>query len=334
MHYMLRLLAPLITFLLTANVWAQTSQNNSLTENKVEEGIAKEYLNDDNIQSHPAVLFASGFEDDFEGWNSYNQKVSEIIAHPDSAFSGNKVLKMTATRGVDTGGDVDYLIQPAQEQVYLRFYTKLDKNTVTPHHFVKIYAYPEGIRSHAGNAPPGDKAFWTGIEPTSKNTWHFYTYWHEMNSWQNKDGTPDGRPNPYYGNLFGVPNQEPFEKGEWICVEAMVKANTPGKYDGEQAFYINGEKIGHWKQGEPFGEWSGDRFNMDGDNVQPFEGFNWRTTEDVNINKIILRWYISNRHLAKATQDINSVYFDNVVLSTKYIGPLYDKDGPVLNKNL
>lgn len=296
-------------------------------------GIAQSYLNDENIQSDLSVLFASGFENGFEGWSNFNDKISEIITHIDSAFSGNKVLKSTAIRGINEGGDVDYKISPEQERIYLRFYTKLDKNTITPHHFVKIRAITEGFWPNAGTKPPGNKAFWTGIEPRADNTWHFYTYWHEMHSWQSKEGIPDGRANPYYGNNFRVSGQTPFEKGEWICVEAMVKTNTPGKHDGEQAFWINGVKIGHWKKGEPLGKWKNDRFKTDVHNPQPFEGFNWRTSKDVKINLVKLQWYISKEHMKNATQDKNSVYFDNIVIAKKYIGPMYNKPGPVLKKN-
>lgn len=309
-----------------------TAQNNPAGKNQA--GIAKSYLHDKNIQSNPAVIFASGYENGFEGWSAFNEKVSEIVTDPNAAFSGNKVLRSTATRGVNTGGDVEYKIVPEQEQIYLRFYTKLDESTINPHHFVKIRAIKEGFWPNAGKKPEGDKGFWTGIEPLENNTWHFYTYWHDMHSWQSRDGKPDGRPNPYYGNNFNVPGQTPFKKGEWICVEAMMKVNTPGQNDGEQAFWINGEKIGHWKKGEPLGEWRNDRFVAGGDNHQPFEGFNWRTAEDLKINKIVLQWYISPEHMErkKATQDENSVFFDNVVVATDYIGPMYDEKGAVLRK--
>jgi hypothetical protein len=153
-----------------------------------------------------------------------------------------------------------------------------------------------------------------------------------MQSWQSRDGKPDGRPNPYYGNMFYVPDQTPFERGEWVCVEAMVKANTPGKHDGEQAFWIDGKKIGEWKAGEPMVQWRGDRVRMDGENLKPFPGFNWRTTDDLKLNSIILRWYISAEHMKKAKQNSNSVFFDDVVIATKYIGPIYDNKGPVLDK--
>ncbi len=309
-----------------------TAQSNS--DGKIQEGIAKNYVNDKNIQSNPAVIFASGFEDGFEGWTAFNEKVSKIVSDPDAAFSGKKVLKTTATRGVNTGGDVEYKIAPGQEKIYLRFYTKLDENTINPHHFVKIRAIKDGVWPNAGQKPEGDKAFWTGIEPMENNTWHFYTYWHDMHSWQSREGKPDGRPNPYYGNTFNGSGQTPFKKGEWVCIEAMVKANTPGQNDGEQAFWINGEKIGHWKKGEPMGEWRNDRFVTGGDNAKPFEGYNWRTAEDLKINKIVLQWYISKEHMErkKATQDENSVFFDNVVVATEYIGPMYNEQSAVIRK--
>ncbi len=320
----------LLLFVFTiSGLTAQDKPAANKGNNEADAGIAGRYLYDENIQKDPAVIFASGFENGFEGWSSFNRKVSEILSHPNSAFSGKHVLKSTATRGVNTGGDVVYKIEPGQDQIYLRFYTKFDENTIIPHHFAKIYAMPGGLRSYAGNKPPGDKAFWTGIEPTNDQTWYFYTYWHEMHSWQSREGKPDGRPNPYYGNAFRVPGQTPFKKGEWICVEAMLKANTPGKYDGEQAFWINGEKIGHWKTGTPSGYWRGDRFIIGGDNPQPFEGFNWRTSNEVKIDHIILRWYISKEHMEKkkATQNENSVYFDNIVVATEYIGPMYNEKG-------
>jgi hypothetical protein len=302
-------------------------------EDQTGNGLAKNYLFDEDILLDSAVLFASDFEKDFNGWSKHNPNISKIIANPDLAFSGNRVLKSTATKGVNEGGDVDYNISPGQDKIYLRFYTKFDESTVTPHHFVKIRAFQDGFWTNAGQRPPGDKGFWTGIEPTSSNTWYFYTYWHEMHSWQSKEGNTDGRANPYYGNNFNVPDQTPFKKGDWICVEAMLKANSTGKNDGEQAFWINGVKIGHWKKGEPRGAWANDKFIIGDSNSGQFEGFNWRTSKNLKINQIALQWYVSAGRMDNAIQDDNSVFFDNVVIATKYIGPMYNKNGPVLKKN-
>ena len=148
--------------------------NESYFQNDSTGGIAKSYVEDQNIQYDPEVIFASGFENGFTGWSSHNNNVSIIISDPDSSFSGNRVLKTTATRNVNTGGDVTYNFPQGHNQIYLRFYTKLDKNTIIPHHFVKIQAMRDGFWGSAGQAPPGDKGYWTGIEPRPDNTWNFY----------------------------------------------------------------------------------------------------------------------------------------------------------------
>ena len=94
--------------------------------------------------------------------------------------------------------------------------------------------------------PPGDQAFTTGIEPWGQwgkapapGVWHFYSYWHEMK------GGNDGK---YWGNFFDPPQPEPIQPGRWYCIEAMLKANsTPEAADGEQAFWVDGKKIGEFK---------------------------------------------------------------------------------------
>ncbi len=301
-------------------------------EAKTEKSLAEKYPGDKGIEKDPAVLFASGFEKGFEGWSEYNEKISIILKDAKIASSGSACLQSTATRGKDTGGDVVYKFPKGVEQVYLRFYCKFHKDTIMPHHFVKIRARPERFWGSAGKRPPGDKAFWTGIEPRSDRTWFFYTYWHKMRSWQNDGGIPnnppDGDGRSFYGNGFWPDKQKPFERDEWICVEAMMKANTPGKSDGELAFWIDGEKIGHWRHGEPVGTWSRDKFVTSGPfykNPKPFEGFDFRAVDSVKLNQIALQWYVSEKVAKKSQVDKNIVYFDDVVVATKYIGPRITK---------
>jgi hypothetical protein len=151
-----------------------------------------------------------------------------------------------------------------------------------------------------------------------------------MHSWQNEDGTPNNPPEgdgrSFYGNSFHpLKKTNNFEKGKWTCVEFMLKASTPGKYDGEQAVWINGKKTMHWKTDCIEGTWFRDKFHIEGPyntNPKPFEGFNWRTDPNLKINRINLQWYVSNRALKEATVDRNIVHFDNVVIATEYIGPM------------
>lgn len=322
-------LTPLLLILFLASCQSQNSnmleQNDSSITYEV--GLSSQFPGDKGIDDHSAVIFASDFENGFEGWSKYNTNVSIIVDDETISNSGSKSLQTTATKGEDTGGDVIFKFPDARDEVYLRFYTKLHKDTVIPHHFVKIRAFkPEPYWGNAGQRPKGDEAFWTGIEPSRNHTWQFYTYWHKMRSWQTYAGIPDTSrgPNPYYGNVFHPQGQEPFEREEWICVEAYMKANTPGKSDGEMAFWINGKKIGEWKPGTPTGTWRGAQFVTDGEeniDPKPFEGFEFRSDGSVKISEISLQWYVSQEVANRGDADKNIVYFDDVVIATEYIGP-------------
>lgn len=294
-------------------------------------GIAAQYPHDRGIEGHPSVIFASDFENEFRGWTRWKKGgIHEIVADGAIAHSSGKCLRATATRGKDTGGDCVFKLPKAVDKIHLRFYCKFHTDTVIPHHFVKLRAHAPTARlgGNAGKRPKGDWAFWTGIEPIKKHTWHFYTYWHQMRSWNNPDGTPKGGPEgngrSFYGNSFNPDDQKPFKMNQWICVEAMMKANTPGQSDGELAFWIDGKKIGHWKPGSPVGSWIRDRFVTSGPYnkvKKPFKGFDFRTSADVMFHEIALQWYVSARTAKDAKVDRNICYFDDVVVATEYIGP-------------
>jgi hypothetical protein len=74
----------------------------------------------------------------------------------------------------------------------------------------------------------------------------------------------------------------------------MLKENTPGKRDGEQAFWIDGELRGHWK------------------------GINWRKSATLHANALTMEAYITDRW---TKNPVNVVFFDNVVIAKAYIGP-------------
>jgi len=294
-------------------------------------GIASRFPMDQGIGNHPNVIFASGFENGFSGWTKHRQSgIHDVVRDPEIVHAGGACLRSTANRGKDSGGDCVYKLPRTVEKIHLRFYARFHKDTCIPHHFVKIRANPTGWwGGGAGYRPRGDKAFWTGIEPTKKHTWLFYTYWHKMRSWNKPDGRPNNPPRgtgrSFYGNTFHPDDQTPFKMDEWICVEAMMKCNTVGKSDGEKAFWIDGKKIGHWRPGEPVGSWIRDKFVTSGSfnrNPRPFEGFDFRSSEEVKFSAIALQWYVSAKVAQKAKTDMNMCYFDDVVVATEYIGPM------------
>lgn len=300
-----------------------------------EVGIASRYPGDEGIAEDPDVIYATGFEEGLTGGLRKKRAGVVILEDAEVAHRGVRCARITATRGKDTGGDLIYTWEPGLERCFARVYVKFHKDTVTPHHFIGMGGRGPNYRwvGGAGHRPPGDSNFGATIEPPDLDKpdsgWHFYVYWHEMRSWQTPEGRPDGRPNAFYGNNFRPDNQPPFPGREkWICVEWMVKVNTIGKHDGELAFWIDGKKVGHWGPGYPVGSWIRSRFVTSGPwfkNPRPFEGFNWRTDPRLLVNRLWLQWYVSREVAAKARTDRNIVYFDDLVVARKYIGPMSGK---------
>ena len=136
-----------------------------------------------------------------------------------------------------------------------------------------------------------------------------------------------GNPTPgkYWGNDFISDANLRVEKGKWICVEAMIKLNDPvSAHNGEQALWINGRlhrkdgQIISWlRQGAPNGNWVWDSFTPD-PKGQPFEGFRWRSTDQLKLNYLWLMVYITRA----PEGHVSKVWFDDVVLARKYIGPI------------
>lgn len=261
-------------------------------------GLAAQYPGDEGLERDPRVLFVEDFETGSvaeigQRWG--NIRLPENISLSDerhAASPGVRSLRIrnnghlfTHTRGVDT--------------MFARFYVKFHERIGYIHHFVHLVAdrtpepWPKG---GAGETPPGDAKFSTGIEPTGvwgkyppPGIWNFYTYWHEMKT--------------KWGSVF-TGKEEPIEPGRWYCVEVMLRANsTPEKVDGVQAFWINGALCG-W-----------------------FDGFRWRTTDKLKINSFWLLFYNTDQP-ARHNKDPHpetrqmEVWFDDIVLATEYIGPV------------
>ena len=261
-------------------------------------GIASLYPGDEGIERDSRVLFVDDFETGGPEqigarWGQISRK--ENVSLSDDIHSnspGNKSIHYkdnahlyTHTKGVDT--------------MYTRFYVKFHEKTGYIHHFVHIVAdrtptpWPKG---GAGETPPGDAKFSTGIEPTGRwgefpppGVWNFYSYWHEMKT--------------KWGSVYNG-KQEPIVPGRWYCVEAMLKANSsPEKADGEQAFWVDGELYGR------------------------FTGFRWRTTDKLKINSFWLLYYNTDQP-ARHNKDphpesrVMEVWFDDIVIATEYIGPI------------
>jgi hypothetical protein len=292
-----------------------------------EAGIANQYVGDDGIENDLEVIFVENFEEG--SLPVVKARWEDVVDNGVLSFStdipsgswGTHSLLMTHTGGQGNGGHFYRRLLPGYEQLYLRFYVKFDANTYDIHHFVHMGGYnpsspwPQG---GAGERPDGTDKFSTGIEPYgSAWRWDFYTYWMHMR------GNPGD--NRYWGNDFINDANLPVAQGEWICVELMMKMNNPlTSYNGEQALWINGQpwykdgqKTSHFGLGFPKGNWVWDSF-LPNSGGSPFEGYQWRTVDELNLNYLWLLLYITDAPAGH----VSRVWFDNVVVAMSYIGPM------------
>ena len=271
------------------------------------DGLAAKFKKDEGLERDSRVVLRESFESgDLKQWSESKSHPGTIEFAGDTVHGGKKSLKITATLGQDTGGHLWKMLKPGHDRLHFRFYVYFPKGHEYIHHFVHLCGYnpatawPQG---GAGERPAGDKRFSTGLDITGDwgkveppGRWMFYSYWCEMKA------APDGK---FWGN---APKQEKVvraESGRWVCAEFMIKCNTIGKADGEQAYWIDGKCVGRWG------------------------GYKWRTDPALNVNGVWLLYYITdnaaNQNSVKDPKKVNSVYFDDVVGATEYIGPMKEK---------
>ena len=277
------------------------------------DGLAAKYPGDRGIETDKYVLFADGFEGGtLDKWDEDRSEGDTmrvtVTSDPELAFYGDRACRMTATRGRNNGGGLIKWFGKGHDEMYARFYVKFAEDAGYTHHFVHLNGSPDrwGSFGKAGIRPKGDDFFTTGIEPwfdwgrnPPPGKWMFYTYWHEMKA------SPDGM---YWGNGF-YPESDLILRGNWKCMEIRVKMNTPGEHNGEQSVWQDGKLIGD------------------------FTGINWRTSAVLKANVFWLMSYVTEKvfgyteqhagkHEAHANTTTNTVWFDQVVVATEYIGPL------------
>lgn len=257
-------------------------------------GLSAGYEGDVGIDANAAVIFADNFEagDYLTKWDAGNNRslLSLVDESASSPVLGNRSLRAGAdTRQYGGSGLIEWF--PSADSVYIRFDVKFDEQSTGFWHLVRLRAN-RGLTGadkwsgfgQAGVVPDGTDFFTTGVEPfgrtpESPGRWGSYTYWPDMQG--------------QYGQTFLPDNVPLIEKDQWMSVEFMVKHNTPGEDDGEQAIWINGELVGQWG------------------------GFNWRTSPTLWANAFILETYLQGP-LATAN---NVAFFDNVVIASEYVGP-------------
>jgi hypothetical protein len=278
-----------------------------------EYGIASRYVGDRGIENDPDVVFSEdfegvGLETVLSGWEYATHEERMAVSSDTPALStGSQSLFMRGS------ADMYQRLLPGYDQLHIRFYAKFEACCESAGHWVWLGGRNPSVPwpwPDAGTCPDGDERWATGVEPMGTHwSWDFYTYWMGMRS------APSG---DCWGNTFsGRPSPWPVSKNEWMCVEFMVKMNDPvTAHNGEQAFWINGEKMAHLGPGFPVGTWIWDGFYPD-DDGRPFEGFQWRKDQGLNVNYVWLEHYVPNDPGC-------GCWFDDLVIAKEYIGPISD----------
>ncbi len=315
----------------TQNLTRQSSLPEGLS------GIAAKYPGDKNIENDPDVIFVEKFikgmqsnalkpitlSKIFKSWDDVSGKdIMHLSPDVPKNSADESSLLMTHIGGKGSGGGLYRRLLPGFECLFARFYIKIDSDCAPISHLFALGGYnppTPWLQGGSGTRPDGSDRFSAGVETSgNKWRWDFYTYWQDMHV------HGDGK---YWGTSFLPGGRGPsVERGKWICIELMVKMNNPlDASNGEQAFWIDGrlwrrgnQVVSHFGPGFPKGQWGGGWWSPDENSNESFEGFRWRNIENLAINYIWAALYMPN----VPSGHVSKVWFDNIVVAKKYIGPI------------
>jgi len=248
------------------------------------------------------IVFSDfGSDDWWRDWGERKQPRNTDLVEGETALGGKgKSLRIAVKAGSHYGTSVTYrfkqMLGSEPEEMYLRYYVKFDTNWK---------------HATSGGKMPGfggtyGRAGWGG-RPV-----HGSDGWSARGGYSNPrggDSTADGfycyhaDMRGRYGNSWHF--RPALQHGRWYCVEKYCKLNTPaeggaggtgkGKNDGILRAWIDGKQV--WEKTD----------------------IRFRDTAALKMETIWLNIYHGGA-TPVPPQDIH-VYFDNVVIARKYIGP-------------
>ena len=270
-------------------------------------GLSVRYPGDVGIEKDSFVLFHDDFEMDAPGlrWSEVKTRgkseLAPVLEERDATIArGIRSAKVQLSKSGFEDVTLLKWLKPGHDELFMRHYVRYGNDYGYHGHGGSGFMADAGKGSFkgAGKAPDGDKFFWATLEPIGgrNRPWKppgaliFYAYW-----WQMK---PDGRGN-HWGNWF-EPKPEHVQPLEtWLCVEWRVKVNSPLDENGELDCWIDGVKRGE------------------------FRGINWRSTESLKPNQVSLSlWLEHDAYERSGGGSTRTIWYDDVVVATKYIGPV------------
>ncbi len=266
----------------------------------VEYGLASQYVDDEGIQDHPAVIAATGFET--RQWAAdtfgYSRDLPQGYQHttdPSIVLSGNGCLQIQQTAGTHQPYEFAPDI-PESEIIFVRWYRRYEAGYDWTQHKMP------GVYAKASSAQDGS----AGVRPTGcdKYSCKLFVDWNARPAFYAYHPDQEGIYGDHYAQNIGVPIE--LETERWYCFEMMLKSNTSGRYDGELKMWIDGTLTGH------------------------VEGLRFRTCDTLKINEFTHSAYVGGNWVSERDQKL---WDDNLVIATEYIGPTadfpVDDPGPV-----
>ncbi len=281
------------------------NQGHDLPNTPPVKGLAANYDEDKEIENDPDVIFFTDFES--SNW----QDEWSAISHPENGrtlevddanlfvpFQG-KAVRSRIPAGSTSGMSLTYKfrneIGNEPEEIYFRYYLRFG-NSWKP--FIDGGKLP-GIAGTYGVAG------WGGRKSDGTNGWSARGHFRR----QLQPGNPLGdRDNPIgyycyhadmpgsYGNvwLWSDGYRGYLENNRWYAIEQYARMNTPGKKDGILRGWVDG------------------RLAFEKTDIR------FRDIDSLKIETIWMNVYHGGT--SPVTEDID-LYFDNVVIAKKYIGP-------------
>ncbi|MFT5446288.1 MAG: hypothetical protein ACI9DC_001452 [Gammaproteobacteria bacterium] len=266
-------------------------------------GLAVGFENDQGIERHPQVIFASGFErETLAGqWGDQFSDRATLVTHDEvNAFEvlAGEALSVTVPAGKLTGLNASVRfadrLDREPEELFFRYYLRLS---------------PNWIPATGGKLPgiSGDygRAGWGGRTSNGANGWsmrgRFGIRLDERHPLAN--GTALGfyayhaKMTDTYGDnwIWERQRRGVVAPARWYAIEQHVKLNTPGKPDGVARAWVDG------------------RLAFEKSDVQ------FRTTDELKIERVWMNVYHGGTK--PAPRDL-TLFIDNVVVARQYIGPM------------
>src|SRR5215469_1598020 len=301
-------------------------------------GLAQRYPGDVGIEHDPAVVFVEKFNrhsvGDFEkDWSQVRNAGMRLVDDPAPNAEDPKALELSAIGGQTWGADLYKMLPRNYDELYIRYYVKYAADGIYGHTGVWMGGLNPPMPTHPGlccHWPEGDYAFSVAFEIFDLFTLDFYNYWVEMKRWgdivtprASKEFDPIAvmLKAKAAGNRLMRNSRPKVAPGKWYSVEFRVKMNEPSSArNGQLGLWINGVPVADYREEHPRGAWYGDSFTPDDNALSTFEGLRWRTVPDLALNWVWLQHYVPTHN---APGHVSKVWYDNVVVAQKYIGPIY-----------